>query len=120
MTLGKIREIAVLKLIGTRNSTIAGMILQQAPLIGFVEGQLSATMWVMLVGAVDAMRAFAIVGLYGPKLIKAVGSGITELDQMRAILHRDGGGDHRHRGLKDAAGAPRARARGGGWACSVR
>jgi putative ABC transport system permease protein len=30
MTLGKIREIAVLKLIGTRNRTIAGMILQQA------------------------------------------------------------------------------------------
>ena len=29
MTLGKIREIAVLKLIGTRNRTIAGMILQQ-------------------------------------------------------------------------------------------
>ena len=28
MTLGKIREIAVLKLIGTRNRTIAGMILQ--------------------------------------------------------------------------------------------
>jgi putative ABC transport system permease protein len=30
MTLGKIREIAVLKLIGTHNRTIAGMILQQA------------------------------------------------------------------------------------------
>jgi putative ABC transport system permease protein len=32
MTLGKIREIAVLKLSGTRNRTIAGMILQQGPM----------------------------------------------------------------------------------------
>ena len=42
MTLGKIREIAVLKLIGTRNRTIARMILQQAlglGLIGFIVGK---------------------------------------------------------------------------------
>jgi putative ABC transport system permease protein len=48
MTLGKIREIAVLKLIGTRNRTIAGMILQQAlglGLIGFVVGKMAATFW---------------------------------------------------------------------------
>jgi putative ABC transport system permease protein len=48
MTMGKIREIAVLKLIGTRNRTIAGMILQQAMglgLIGFVIGKISATIW---------------------------------------------------------------------------
>jgi putative ABC transport system permease protein len=48
MTLGKIREIAVLKLIGTRNRTIAGMILQQAlglGLIGFLVGKVSATVW---------------------------------------------------------------------------
>ncbi len=48
MTLGKIREIAVLKLIGTRNLTIASMILQQAlglGLIGFVVGKLAATVW---------------------------------------------------------------------------
>jgi putative ABC transport system permease protein len=48
MTLGKIREIAVLKLIGTRNRTIAGMILQQAlglGLIGFVVGKLVSTAW---------------------------------------------------------------------------
>ena len=48
MTLGKIREIAVLKLIGTRNSTIAWMILQQAlglGLIGFVVGKVAATFW---------------------------------------------------------------------------
>jgi putative ABC transport system permease protein len=48
MTLGKIREIAVLKLIGTRNRTIAGMILQQAlglGLIGFIVGKVVATSW---------------------------------------------------------------------------
>ncbi|MEW6706398.1 MAG: ABC transporter permease [Pseudomonadota bacterium] len=48
MTLGKIREIAVLKLIGTRNRTIASMILQQAlglGLIGFVVGKIVATLW---------------------------------------------------------------------------
>ncbi len=48
MTLGKIREIAVLKLIGTRNMTIAGMILQQAlglGVIGFVVGKVAATIW---------------------------------------------------------------------------
>ena len=46
LTMDKIREIAVLKLIGTRNATIAGMILQQAlalGLIGFVVGKISAT-----------------------------------------------------------------------------
>jgi putative ABC transport system permease protein len=48
MTLGKIREIAVLKLIGTRNTTIASMILQQAlglGVIGFVVGKVAATLW---------------------------------------------------------------------------
>ena len=48
LTLGKIREIAVLKLIGTRNRTIAGMIMQQAiglGLIGFVVGKIAATLW---------------------------------------------------------------------------
>jgi len=48
MTLGKLREIAVLKLIGTRNRTIAGMILQQAlglGLIGFIVGKVAATSW---------------------------------------------------------------------------
>ena len=48
MTMGKIREIAVLKLIGTRNITIANMILQQAlglGLIGFLVGKIAATLW---------------------------------------------------------------------------
>jgi putative ABC transport system permease protein len=46
LTMDKIREIAVLKLIGTRNRTIAAMIMQQSVvlgLIGFVVGKISAT-----------------------------------------------------------------------------
>ncbi len=46
LTMDKIREIAVLKLIGTRNRTIAGMIMQQAValgVIGFVVGKITAT-----------------------------------------------------------------------------
>ena len=49
MTMGKIREIAVLKLIGTKNSTISGMILQESlglGLIGFVIGRISASLWI--------------------------------------------------------------------------
>jgi len=48
LTLGKIREIAVLKLIGTRNRTIAAMIMQQAialGVIGFVVGKITATLF---------------------------------------------------------------------------
>lgn len=48
LTIGKIREIAVLKLIGTKNHTIASMILQQSlalGLIGFAVGKISATFW---------------------------------------------------------------------------
>ena len=70
MTLGKIREIAVLKLIGTRNRTIAGMILQQAlglGLIGFVVGKVAATFWApifpkyVLLEAGDAVRGLVAV-----------------------------------------------------------
>ncbi len=70
MTLGKIREIAVLKLIGTRNRTIAGMILQQAMglgLIGFLVGKVSATIWApffpkyVLLEPGDAGRGFVVV-----------------------------------------------------------
>ena len=48
LTMGKIREIAVLKLIGTRNITIAGMIMQQSVglgIIGFIVGKITATFW---------------------------------------------------------------------------
>jgi len=51
MTMGKIKEIAVLKLIGAKNQTIAGMILQEAwglGLIGFLVGKVAATMWAPL------------------------------------------------------------------------
>ena len=70
MTLGKIREIAVLKLIGTRNRTIAGMILQQAlglGFIGFLVGKVVATFWApafpkyVLLEPGDAIRGFVIV-----------------------------------------------------------
>ena len=70
MTLGKIREIAVLKLIGTRNRTIAGMILQQAlglGVIGFAMGKIVATAWAplfpkfVLLEPADAVRGFAAV-----------------------------------------------------------
>ncbi|MGE4126421.1 MAG: ABC transporter permease, partial [Pusillimonas sp.] len=46
LTMDKIREIAVLKLIGTRNTTIASMIMQQAlalGFIGFVVGKITAS-----------------------------------------------------------------------------
>jgi putative ABC transport system permease protein len=70
MTMGKIREIAVLKLIGTHNRTIASMILQQAfglGAIGFAVGKIAATVWgpyfpryVLLLPG-DAVRGFLIV-----------------------------------------------------------
>ena len=72
MTLGKIGEIAVLKLIGTRNRTIAGMILQQAlglGVIGFMVGKTAATVWApffpkfVLLEPGDAARGFVAVML---------------------------------------------------------
>lgn len=48
LTMGKIREIAVLKLIGTHNKTIVTMIIQQAlalGVIGFIVGKIAATVW---------------------------------------------------------------------------
>ena len=48
MTLAKVREIAVLKLIGARNRTVAAMILQQSlalGAIGFVVGRSAAALW---------------------------------------------------------------------------
>ena len=67
LTMGKIKEIAVLKLIGTRNRTIAAMILQQAlglGLIGFVVGRVAAMLWApvfpkyVLLETGDAGRGF--------------------------------------------------------------
>ncbi len=70
LTLGKIREIAVLKLIGTKNRTIAGMILQQAValgMIGFAVGKTAAFFWApifpkyVLLLPGDAVRGFLAV-----------------------------------------------------------
>ncbi|MEZ5840823.1 MAG: ABC transporter permease [Hyphomicrobiales bacterium] len=70
LTLGKIREIAVLKLIGTRNRTIASMIMQQAVglgLIGFAVGKIAATFWApvfpkyVLLEPADSVRGFIAV-----------------------------------------------------------
>jgi len=72
LTMDKIREIAVLKLIGTRNRTIAAMILQQAlalGVIGFVVGKITATFaapffpkYVLLM-PLDSVAGFVIVQL---------------------------------------------------------
>jgi putative ABC transport system permease protein len=69
MTMGKIKEIAVLKLIGAKNRVIVAMILQQAlglGVIGFVIGKVAATFWApffpkyVLLEMGDAGRAFVI------------------------------------------------------------
>lgn len=69
MTLGKLKEIAVLKLIGTPNRTIAMMILQEGlglGLIGFLIGRVAATLWgpvfprYVLLLLEDAARGFVI------------------------------------------------------------
>ena len=78
MTLGKIREIAVLKLIGTRNRTIAGMILQQAlglGLIGFVVGKVVSTAWAPAFPKyVLLLPSDSVIGLIATLLICALAS----------------------------------------------
>lgn len=49
---------------------------------GQVSGKAGIPLWIMLVGAIGLAIGLA---LYGPKLIRTVGSEITELDQMRAF-----------------------------------
>ena len=70
LTLGKIREIGVLKLIGTKNITIASMIMQQAlglGVIGFVVGKTASTFWApvfpkyVLMLPEDSLRGFIAV-----------------------------------------------------------
>ncbi len=72
MTLGKIREIAVLKLIGAKDSTIASMILQESlglGLVGFIVGKSAATLWApyfpkfVLLQSGDTLRGFIAVML---------------------------------------------------------
>ena len=73
LTMDKIREIAVLKLIGTRNRTIAAMIMQQAVVlgvIGFVVGKITATFaaplfpkYVLLIPADSIAGFFSVLGI---------------------------------------------------------
>jgi len=89
MTLGKIREIAVLKLIGTRNRTIAGMILQQAlglGLIGFVVGKVLSTAWAPVFPKyVLLLPSDAVIGLLATLIICALASTLA----IRAALQVD-------------------------------
>lgn len=71
LTMDKIREIAVLKLLGTKNRTIGAMIMQQAialGLIGFAVGKITATFaaplfpkYVLLVPGDTALGLFGVV-----------------------------------------------------------
>ena len=73
LTMDKIREIAVLKLIGTRNRTIAAMIMQQAlalGAIGFAVGRITATYtaprfpkYVLLVPLDSIIGFFAVMAI---------------------------------------------------------
>ena len=56
--------------------------INDAVMTGGISGKAGIPLWVMAVGALGIAIGLA---LYGPKLIKTVGSEITELDQMRAF-----------------------------------
>lgn len=78
LTIDKTREIAVLKLIGTRNRTIAAMILQQALAlggIGFAVGKISAT-WAapLFPKYVLLIPQDSVVGFFAVMLICALAS----------------------------------------------
>ncbi len=49
---------------------------------GGIVGKAAIPLWVMMIGALGIALGLA---LYGPRLIRSVGSEITELDQMRAF-----------------------------------
>ncbi|OHC53423.1 MAG: ABC transporter permease [Pseudomonadales bacterium RIFCSPLOWO2_02_FULL_63_210] len=73
LTMDKIREIAVLKLIGTKNRTIAAMIMQQSlalGLIGFMVGKITATFaapffpkYVLLIPQDSVVGFFAVLAI---------------------------------------------------------
>ena len=89
MTMNKVREIAVLKLIGATNGTISGMILQQAlglGLIGFLVGKLSATLWAPLFPKyVLLLSGDAVLGFFLVMLMCALASVFA----IRAALRID-------------------------------
>lgn len=94
LTLGKIREIAVLKLIGTKNRTIASMILQQAVglgLIGFAVGRIAAGFWapvfpkyVLLIPGDSVRGFFAVVVICSLASVLAIRAAL-KVDPAEAV-----------------------------------
>lgn len=94
LTMDKIREIAVLKLIGTRNQTIAAMIMQQAlalGLIGFVVGKITATFaaplfpkYVLLMPADSVAGFFAVLAICALSSVVAIRMAL-KVDPAEAI-----------------------------------
>ncbi len=94
LTMDKIREIAVLKLIGTRNRTIAWMILQQAlalGAIGFAVGKISATWtaplfpkYVLLVPQDSVVGFLAVLGICAAASVVAIRMALA-VDPAEAI-----------------------------------
>jgi putative ABC transport system permease protein len=94
LTMDKIREIAVLKLIGTRNRTIAAMIMQQAlalGAIGFAVGKITATFaaplfpkYVLLVPQDSIVGFFAVMAICALASIVAIRMAL-KVDPAEAI-----------------------------------
>ncbi|AKH21674.1 ABC transporter permease [Sedimenticola thiotaurini] len=89
LTLGKIREIAVLKLIGTRNRTIAALIMQQAValgVMGFAVGKIAATFWAPVFPKYVLLQPFdSVIGFIAVLVICVLASLIA----IRAALKVD-------------------------------
>ena len=94
LTMDKIREIAVLKLIGTRNRTIAAMIMQQAlalGAIGFAVGKITATFaaplfpkYVLLVPQDSIVGFFAVMAICALASVVAIRMAL-KVDPAEAI-----------------------------------
>ncbi len=94
LTMDKIREIAVLKLIGTRNRTIAAMIMQQAlvlGVIGFVVGKITATFvaplfpkYVLLMPSDSVAGFFAVLAICALASVVAIRMAL-KVDPAEAI-----------------------------------
>ncbi|MDT3708479.1 MAG: ABC transporter permease [Thiobacillus sp.] len=94
LTMDKIREIAVLKLIGTRNRTIAAMIMQQAlvlGVIGFVVGKITATFvaplfpkYVLLMPSDSVAGFFAVLAICALSSVVAIRMAL-KVDPAEAI-----------------------------------
>ncbi|SFQ00493.1 ABC transporter permease [Pseudomonas borbori] len=94
LTMDKIREIAVLKLIGTKNRTIAAMIMQQSlalGLIGFVVGKITATFaapffpkYVLLIPQDSVVGFFAVLAICGLASLIAIRMAL-KVDPAEAI-----------------------------------